>query len=342
MQKPNRVGETSISSCGQKMTIIRYGNTADIDIKFEDGEVVTNKTYQNFRKGTVKNPKCETNAFAIKARNAHEGETRTNRSGLKMTVLKYHSALDVDIQFEDGTIVQGRKYSEFKKGLIKNPNYHPYANRLGEESVSSCGQKMTIIKYENAMDVDVKFEDGTVVSSKTYDSFKKGMIANPNSRVGEKGVSIDNQKMTIIKYHNTANIEVEFEDGTVVKGKKYSDFKKGKIRNPNYRSPSTHIGEEKISSCGLKMRIIKYISSKNIDVQFEDRTEVCSKAYHNFLNGEIGHPELSSKGYCNYKRIEAKNAWTEGEKVYYICKCQICGEEGIWTPQEMIEHAKKH
>ena len=54
----NRVGETNIANNGQVMTIIEYRNCNDIDIEFEDGTVVKNKNYGNFKLGNIKNPNC--------------------------------------------------------------------------------------------------------------------------------------------------------------------------------------------------------------------------------------------------------------------------------------------
>lgn len=40
--------------------------------------------------------------------------------------------------------------------------------------------------------------------------------------------------MKIIAYHNKSNIDIEFEDGTVVYHKRYDRFIHGYISNPNY------------------------------------------------------------------------------------------------------------
>ena len=40
-----------------------------------------------------------------------------------MTIIGYRNGNDIDIQFEDGTIVKNRIYRRFKEGKIKNPNY---------------------------------------------------------------------------------------------------------------------------------------------------------------------------------------------------------------------------
>lgn len=52
-------------------------------------------------------------------------------------------------------------------------------NRLGEESVNMQGYKMKIIRYDRVDDMDIQFEDGTVVSG-WYNIFKNGKMLNHN------------------------------------------------------------------------------------------------------------------------------------------------------------------
>ena len=96
----------------------------------------------------------------------------------------------------------------------------PKEQRLGQIGINNQGLKMTIIKYKNSKDINVQFEDGTIVENRTYDSFKKGNIANLNykhslnlinDRIGE--VSINNQglKMIIIDYRSANDIDIQFE-----------------------------------------------------------------------------------------------------------------------------------
>ena len=50
-------------------------------------------------------------------------ETRINNNGERMTIVRYGGALDIDVQFDDGTILEHRQYGHFKKGEIKNPMF---------------------------------------------------------------------------------------------------------------------------------------------------------------------------------------------------------------------------
>ena len=53
-------------------------------------------------------------------------------------------------------------------------------------------------------------------------------------RIGEKNFNNKGFLMTIINYINNNNIDIQFEDGTIVYNKKYCHFKNGKIKHPLY------------------------------------------------------------------------------------------------------------
>lgn len=55
MNKVGEVGEKNYNYQGYLMEIIRYQNSGDIDIKFEDGSVYTHCNYTFFRNGKIKN-----------------------------------------------------------------------------------------------------------------------------------------------------------------------------------------------------------------------------------------------------------------------------------------------
>ena len=53
-------------------------------------------------------------------------------------------------------------------------------NRVLETNIANNGQVMTIIEYRRNDDIDIQFEDNTIVKHKSYQSFLKGKIKNPN------------------------------------------------------------------------------------------------------------------------------------------------------------------
>ena len=226
----DRLGETRMMNCGMKATIIRYGKYSDIDICFEDGKVVEHKAYDTFKKGSITNPNIK-----VSAENCL-GKTRMMNCGMEATIIRYGRYDDIDVCFKDGAIVEHRKYDSFKRGKIANPNMKVSAeDRLGETRMMNCGMKATIIRYENADDINICFEDGKVVEHKTYRAFKKGYIAHQNTnvpveaRLGETQMMNCGMEATIIQYKNAMDIDVRFEDGSMVEHKTYGAFKKGEI-----------------------------------------------------------------------------------------------------------------
>ena len=54
--KLDRTNEIGFNNNGERMTIVRYGDVHDIDVQFDDGTVIKNRTYDHFKKGQIKNP----------------------------------------------------------------------------------------------------------------------------------------------------------------------------------------------------------------------------------------------------------------------------------------------
>ena len=333
--KASRLGETRMMNCGMEATIIRYESNADVDVRFEDGTVVEHKMYWNFKKGGIANPNIK---VSVEDR---LGETRMMKCDMEATIIRYNNAHDIDVRFEDGTVVEHRRYNQFKKGEITNPDFNP---RLNETRMMSCGMKATIIRYGRCDDIDVCFEDGTVVEHKTYKAFKKGGIANPNfnPRLGETRMMNCGMEATIIRYESNADVDVRFEDGTIVEHKMYWNFKKGGIANPNIKvSVEDRLGETRMMNCGMEATIIRYNETHDIDVRFEDGTVVEHKKYGDFKRGSIAHPLIRlGYGSKDFYGFICKRGFIDEDRTLYECICKHCGLEDVLTPQEMMEHEK--
>ena len=217
-------------------------------------------------------------------------------------------------------------------------------NRLGETKMMNCGMEATIIQYKNAMDIDVRFEDGTVVKHKSYSKFKKGEIANPNIKASAKNYFGETRMMncgmeaTIIRYGKYTDIDVCFEDGAMVKHKAYSAFKKGYIAHPNTKD---RLGETRMMNCDMEATIIRYENNRDIDVRFEDGKVVGHKAYGTFKRGEIAHQSLNlNYGSKDFHGFICKRGFIDEGRTLYECICKHCGLEDVLTPQEMMEHEK--
>ena len=345
-----RIGETRTANNGQKMKIIAYRGSGDIDAQFEDGYVVHNKSYTAFKRGKIGNP----NKPSRVKLDSRIGETAVATNGQKMTIIAYRSAQDIDIRFEDGYVAYNKSYGCFKRGKIRNPNT-PNVQlktdiRIGETLIAKNGQTMTIIAYRNSDDIDIRFEDGYVTYNKHYNSFKAGTIKNPNKpftqlktdiRIGETSVANNGQVMTIIAYRRASDIDIQFEDGYVAYNKSYYAFKEGRIENPNTPNvrlkTDIRIGETSVATNGQRMTIIAYRGTNDMDVQFEDGYVAYNKSYDCFKTGRIENPRFPMRGKGTYKTFQTQYAYTTPDgSVYFYCECQKCGWKKNLTAREIV------
>ena len=201
-----------------------------MDVRFEDGVGVCHKYYGNFVRGYIGHPQKKN---PIKNR---VGETKKNNNGQMMKIVAYRGCGDLDVEFDDGTVIEHTCYQYFKRGRMRNSNFNRQQH-VGETSTTNKGQKMTIVAYRCANDIDIQFEDGTIVKGRNYGNFKRGNIRNPKARgverLGEEKYAYNGQRMKIIAYRSSVDIDIQFEDGTVITKRTYGNFKTGHVKNPN-------------------------------------------------------------------------------------------------------------
>ena len=118
-------------------------------------------------------------------RNERLGICKNNNQGLKMEIIDYIGSHRMIVKFEDGT-VKTCAWKEFNKGCVVNPNYriNDYGvlktYRLGEEKYNKQGSLMKIVKYVNANEIYVQFNNNPNNIIKTeYQRYKRGNINDP-------------------------------------------------------------------------------------------------------------------------------------------------------------------
>ena len=338
-RKIDRTGEKQMMKCGLEATICRYDSSTDIDVQFEDGQVVYHRDYSSFKKGKIAPP-------IDPRKTVHIGEKRMMNCGLEVTIIRYGGCNDIDIQFEDGQVVCKRTYDAFKKGEIAPPIDPRKTVHIGEKRMMKCGLEGTIIRYGGCNDIDIQFEDGQVVYHSYYFSFQKGAISPPIDprkidRTGEKRMMNCGLEATICRYGSATDIDVQFEDGQVVYHREYYPFQKGMIAPPIDPRKIDRTGEKRMMNCGLEATIIRYGSSHDIDVQFEDGQVVYHRDYPSFKKGTIAHPgfKANKSKPSLYKSFitQYTGCHPETGEPYYHCKCQKCGFEIIDTASNIIK-----
>lgn len=214
--------------------------------------------------------------------------------------------------------------------------------RVGESIRANNGLMMTIIAYRNAKDLDVQFDDGTIIEHRTYKHFRTGQIACTvrSSWVGDTMRARNGMIMTIIADRGQHDIDVQFEDGAVVTHLEHSNFKRGSVRHPSIRycqgklCPS-HLNAQSIAqySC-MRMTITEYQSSRNFVVTFESGYTTTFNSYVHFKRGNVRHPFPYN---IDTVVMEAPAYMSNGVGNFF-CHCTKCGIRDIMTIQEMRDH----
>ena len=123
-----RIGQTRTATCGMRMEIIEYRDYHDIDVRFEDGNIVRHKGYKEFCIGHIGHPIYKMTArknqnyvytpFYDAYNNTHIGETSIATNGMRMMIIAYWTCKQISIQFEDGAIKDNVRYDKFKQGIV--------------------------------------------------------------------------------------------------------------------------------------------------------------------------------------------------------------------------------
>ena len=175
------VGETKEMNCGMDCKITAWRKYHDIDVEFSDGYKLKNVSYSTYKAGALNNPNIKRTTGRGRI-----GQVNTNCQGLKMKIIDYLSAEDVTVQFEDGMIVEHRKYTCFQKGSINHPTHYA-ETKIGEKNRALNGLMMEIVEYTNSSDITVRFEDGEERKT-SYPEFKEGCVKHPSLWIRKNGM----------------------------------------------------------------------------------------------------------------------------------------------------------
>lgn len=273
----DRIGMKNIAKNGLEMTIVAYRKACDIDVQFEDGYIHEHATFRNFNLGWVSHPKYKNYNYTVRTgpdmkrrtQNAQRyiGQTKRMRNGLNCTIIAYRTSKDIDVQFEDGLILHHKFLNNFRKGNIKHPEFQ--INPLVETSIE-----------------------------------QKALYAQ--QRIGETAVMNCGQECTIIDYQDVAHIRVKFTQSGAEKDSSYNCFLLCSIQDPTTPNTTTYkaqqlgqtrIGEVYYSKAGLRMTIVAYRKSNDLDVQFDDGEIVEHVKYTTVQSGYIKHPHDRGRGF---------------------------------------------
>ena len=162
MKRLSRVGETVITNQGYKLSIVKYYNSNNCELIFEDGTILYNKTYNQFKSKTLRKPID------------YIGKRFKMNDGYEVEITEYKNVKNLVVRYDDGITISNRGLSCVLKGSIMKPK-----GRIGEVIKNNKGFTMTIVEYHSATSITVEFGENQKVFGVTYTAFKKGSVDNP-------------------------------------------------------------------------------------------------------------------------------------------------------------------
>ena len=179
---------------GYKTQIKEWRSSKDIDVIFEDGSIAHNRNFYDFKNGSILHPSLSEGK--IVRLNKDEMESRfkqkiKHKNGQYMRILNYRKADDIDIIFDDGTVIYNKRYENFKVGKIPYRQSHTIQGdeldkRMSKKIKNKKGYVASILNWRNANDIDIIFEDGTILKNVRYRAFIVGNFKYPEDFIGKR------------------------------------------------------------------------------------------------------------------------------------------------------------
>lgn len=140
---------------GNEFELLDKAGPASWKIRFLKDGVECTRSNDSIRKGSVTHPTDNRPSL---------GQRYTTQAGY-VTVIKINSAIDVVVQFDDGSITTTTT-NQLNKGSVGHPTS---GLTVGQEFCTNSGWKFKVIEYTSCHDVQIQFEDGSIESTDASD-----------------------------------------------------------------------------------------------------------------------------------------------------------------------------
>ena len=330
----DHINERNLMRCGEYAVITAYRNCKDIDVRFDSGETREHMAYSQFKSGRI----SKTPRYGVPK---HVGERKIMRSGIEAEVTAWLGKGYVDVRFSDGTVKKHVSYSNFSNGGLMSPNQSVVKWGAGSRKQALNGLWMEVVERLPDARLRIRFENGEerIV---TLTSFLDGHVASLEEdrkrRYERVVVNFQGLNMRVKDYRKSDDVDVIFDDGTVITHCDHSLFLYGKVRNPNWNAC---VGKTFIARNGLSFVPIRCLgTNEKVECVFEDGAHAIARAGE-VREGVVRHPELTPRGKSHYLGYDTMFAYREDDKAFYMVVDQKTRKRGVMTPQMMMENRKK-
>ena len=194
--KDYRLGEEKLQKCGLKAKITEYRLAGDMTVQFEDGKIVDHVDYYAFVNGNLNYNKT---AREQSVKSHRVGEKCVCSNEMIATIIAYRNHYDIDIQFDDGLVVEHISYARFYQCSVPHPDHKPVMQKPKLMKQHIGLRKRTLDGYRELLDVhddgtvDYLDDDGSVVKNAgSWDFYRMNTVLSNGRRRGD-AVSVVNR-----------------------------------------------------------------------------------------------------------------------------------------------------
>lgn len=251
---------------------------------------------------------CENQRSIENMKEKYIGKIFTSSNGETATVLDYKKHNEIYVEFSDGYkcyITSKHLNRDFDHPLKSNKNIENMKRKYeGLLFTTNKGYECRVLQYTSASNVLVEFVEDKVTKTTSIRSIRLCQVEHPNDErtienyskklLGKTFTSNGGDDAIVIEYNNSKDVKIQFEDGVVSKVA-LCKLQIGRFSHPNKSRMNkeamvnTMLDKEIINSYGMKAVCVKYISTKEVYMQFEDGV-VIKTCKSNILKGKFSHP----------------------------------------------------
>jgi len=232
---------------------------------------------------------------------ARIGTNMLQANDMNAVCTEYRFSTDITIRLDNGNLVR-TTWKSFITGSLHATDDQRKECRIGQTKMQNCGESLTCIAYRGANDCDFQFNDGKVVKNRRWGEFIRGSIAytkqddellkRRKERIGKTVRQNCGLNLTCIAYRNAEDCDFQFEDGRIIKNRKWGQFIKGEISRFDLKTRKTiRVGHKQIQKCGLEAVCIAYRTSKDCDFRYSDGHIVKNISWRTFLKGGLPYTQ---------------------------------------------------
>ena len=341
------VGNTYVNREGERFVLCDYKDYRHVTIRFSDG-FEKKTSMKSVQDGTVR--RYESTHYTLLRK---RGEEREQKCGVTARIIEARDLKKgggITVEFLDDHSRKDCSYRRFREGGVFHPGHKDakhLGHREGESRQMKCGLKARIIKYRGATDMDVSLSDGSVLKNVAYKSFQSGVLKpetrkQPRKKIGDvvrQASGLDAELLSkdksrcVIRLSNGNELSVSYDNwrkGRVLATESFTERK----------NPDELVGKVIRQHCGLDAEVIAARRTKDIDVRFEDGTEVHHIMWSTLENKQIRHPAFQKQKNLLFRGFLLKEkVYTENETVYYSVEKD--GMEDVLSLQEIIALTKE-